>query len=246
MRTPARIVGFALALTLLTSFAGFDPAWAQGSADPIRTRHFKVEFKQPSEIAELIDPLLTEDGSVILRKRLSALIVEDRESVLRRVGDLIESFDIPPRNVAITFILFLGRDIRGEPSRPASSASVFSDEVGAVIEALGDVTKWTSYEPLGSRAVRGQEGSRTVADLSSDYRVSFSIDAVTRRAGNEVVKFSRIVLQRVGRDENGKETLDDLYATAGTLKTGMLHVAGAASGPEAARALFLTMQVEAE
>jgi len=241
-RFPAAIVSSLLVLTFL---AGLLPAGAQES-DPVRTRHFKIEFKQPAEIAELIDPLLTEAGAVMLRPRLSTLIVEDRESVLRRIGQLIESFDLPPRDVAITFILFLGRDIRENPSAPASSASVFSDEVSAVIEALGDVTKWTSYEPLGSRAVRGQEGSETVADLSSDYRVSFSVDAVTRRAGNEVVKFSRIVLQRVGRDDAGNETLDDLYATAGTLKTGMLHVAGAASGPGADRALFLTMQVEAE
>ena len=69
---------------------------------------------------------------------------------------------------------------------------------------------------------------------------------MTRREGKEIVKFDRIVLQRVGRDEDGNETLKSLYATAGTLKTGMLHVAGAASGPGADVALFLTMQVEAE
>ncbi len=54
------------------------------------------------------------------------------------------------------------------------------------------------------------------------------------------------MLQRVGRDDEGKETLERLYATAGTLKTGMLNVLGAASAPGADRALFLTMQVEAE
>jgi len=241
-RTPAAIVGSLLVLAFIVGPARA----ATQEPDPVRTRHFKVEFKQLSDVAELIDPLLTDAGSVIMRPRLSTLIVEDRASVLRRAEQLIDSFDLPPRNVAITFILFLGRDIRENASAPTSSASVFSDEVGAVIDALGDVTKWTSYEPLGSRAVRGQEGSRTVADLSSDYRVSFEVDAVTRRSGTEVVKFSRIVLQRIGHDDSGNETLDDLYATAGTLKTGMLHVAGAASGPEADRALFLTMQVEAE
>jgi hypothetical protein len=214
--------------------------------DTVQTRHFKVEFKPLGDAAELISPLLSDQGSVILRPRLDSLIVEDRASVLLRVGQLLESFDVPPRSVEITFILFLGRDIRENPAAPASSASVFSDEVNAVISALGDVTKWHSYEPLGSRAVRGEEGSRTSADLSTEYRVSFEIATVARRAGDEIVKFDRIVLQRVGRDADGNETLDDLYATAGSLKTGMLHVAGAASGPQADRALFLTMQVEAE
>jgi len=222
------------------------PVAAQESADPVRAQTFRVDFKPLTEAAELIGPLLTDEGSVMMRPRQKRLIVEDRASVLVRIGQVLESFDLPPRSVKITFVLFLGRDIRENASRPASTSSVFSKEVGEVIEALGDVTKWTSYEPLGSRSVRGQEGGRTVADLSSDYRVSFEIDTVTRREGKETVRFDRIILQRVGRDDDGNETLDPLYATAGTLKTGMLHVAGAASGPGADRALFLTMQVEAE
>ncbi len=236
------VVSWLAACGLFCGFVGAEPELR----DPVRARHFKVEFKPLADAAELISPLLTEQGSVILRPRLGSLIVEDRGSVLLKVSQVLETFDVPPRSVKITFILFLGRDIREDPSPPASSASVFSDEVNAVISALGDVTKWHSYEPLGSRAVRGEEGSWTSADLSNDYRVSFEIDTVARRAGNDVVKFDRIVLQRVGRDADGNETLDDLYSTAGTLKTGMLHVAGAASGPQADRALFLTMQVEAD
>jgi len=243
MRSPNQIAIRAAALGLACIML---PVAAQESADPVRAQTFRVEFKPLSEAAELIGPLLTDQGSVMMRPRQKILIVEDRASVLARIGQVLESFDLPPRNVKITFVLFLGRDIRENASRPASTSSVFSKEVSEVIEALGDVTRWHSYEPLGSRSVRGQEGGGTVADLSSDYRVSFEIDTVSRRAGKEIVKFDRIVLQRVGRDEDGNETLESLYATAGTLKTGMLHVAGAASGPGAARALFLTMQVEAE
>ncbi|NIM01149.1 MAG: hypothetical protein GTO30_01210 [Acidobacteria bacterium] len=239
---PRTAIAIALAVGALLAL----PASAQEDADPIRARTFRVEFKPLSEAAELIEPMLTDDGGVMMRPRQKSLIVEDRSSVLERIGQVLESFDLPPRSVKVTFVLFLGRDIREKPSRPASSASVFSEDVNAVIEALADVTKWTSYEPLGSRSVRGQEGGGTVADLSSDYRISFEIDTVTRRGGEEIVKFDRIVLQRVGRDDEGKETLERLYATAGTLKTGMLNVLGAASAPGADRALFLTMQVEAE
>ena len=239
-------VGIAIVAVFLVCVCAVAPAVAQETNDPVRAQTFRVEFKPLTEAAELIDPLLTEQGSVLMRPRQRRLIVEDRASVLARIGQVLESFDLPPRSVKVTFVLFLGRDIRENASRPASTASVFSDDVNAVIEALGDVTKWTSYEPLGSRSVRAAEGGGTVADLSSDYRVSFEIDSVTRRAGKEIVKFDRIVLQRVGHDEDGVETLESLYATAGTLKTGMLHVAGAASAPGADRALFLTMQVEAE
>ncbi len=241
-----RRAGIAICAAALGLVWAVLPVAAQERIDSVHAKAFRVEFKPLSEAAELIAPLLTDEGSVMMRPRQKSLIVEDRASVLLRVGQVLESFDLPPRSVKVTFVLFMGRDIRENASRPASTASVFSEDVNAVIEALGDVTKWTSYEPLGSRSVRGQEGGRTVTDLSSDYRVTFEIDTVTRRAGKEVVKFDRIVLQRVSHDEDGNETLEALYATAGTLKTGMLHVAGAASGPGADRALFLTMQVEAE
>ncbi len=240
-RRSAIVIGGVLAVAGLVL-----PAMAQGDADPIRARTYRVEFKPLAEAAELIEPMLTDEGGVMMRPRQKSLIVEDRASVLERVGQVLESFDVPPRSVKVTFVLFLGRDIRDDPSRPASTASVYSKEVGEVIEALADVTKWHSYEPLGSRSVRGQEGGGTVADLSSDYRVSFQIDTVTRRGGAEIVKFDRIVLQRIGRDAEGNETSQSLYATAGTLKTGMLNVLGAASAPGADRALFLTMQVEAD
>jgi hypothetical protein len=220
--------------------------FAQEFSDPIRARTFKVEFKPLTEAAELVQSVLTDDGTLTLHPRMNRLVVEDRGSVLLKIDSLLKSFDLPPRDVRITFILFMASDRRGAVPQPASSASVFSAEVGSVIESLKDFTKWTSYEPLGNRAVRGQEGVVTEATLSDNYRVSFAVHSVARRAGQEVIKFDRIVLQRIHRDDEGNEKFDDLYTTAGSLKTGMLHVAGAANGPDADRALFLTMQVEAE
>ena len=222
------------------------PVAAQELSDPMRTRTFRVEYKPLSEAAELVQDVMTDEGSLTLHPKLNRLVIEDRASVLLKVGSLLESFDLPPRDVQITFILFLAGDRREAGTRPASSSSVFSNEVDSVIESLKDFTKWTSYEPLGNRAVRGQEGSETAAQLSSEYRVSFAVNSVAKRAGQEVVKFDRIVLQKVVQDASGQERVDNLYTTAGSLKAGMLHVAGAASGPDADRALFLTMQVEAD
>ena len=96
IRRRARIVTCAAALGLVLAVL---PVAAQELTDPIRARTFRVEFKPLSDAAELIGPLLTDEGSVMMRPRQKVLIVEDRTSVLLRVGQVLESFDLPPRSV---------------------------------------------------------------------------------------------------------------------------------------------------
>ena len=212
--------------------------------DPIQAQAFEVHYRPLADAADLVGPLLTEDGSLTLRPRLNTLVVEDRASVLRRVSELIQSFDLPPRSVEVTFTLFLGTDRREESSGRTAPNSVFSKEVRGVIDALGDFTKWTDYRPLGSRLVSGVEGDHLSAELSENYRVVFSVDSVTTRQGADIVKFEKITLQRLDSDESGEDRVVDVHTTGVVLATGRLAVVGAATRPDSGRALFLTMQVE--
>jgi len=212
--------------------------------DPVRARAFEVRYRALADAADLVGPLLTAEGSLTLRPRLSRLVVEDRASVLLRVSELLESFDLPPRGVEVTFTLFLGTDRREENSGGTTPNSVFSKEVRGVIDALGDFTKWTDYQPLGSRLVSGVEGEHLSAELSENYRVVFTVDSVTSRQGSDIVKFEKITLQRLEADETGEERVVDVHTTGVVLATGRLAVVGAATRPDSRRALFLTMQVE--
>jgi hypothetical protein len=58
-----------------------------------------------------------------------------------------------------------------------------------------------------------------------------------------LVKFERVVLQRLERDEEGRETAEELYSMGMVMEMDRLRVVGAASGPDSKRALFLTVQV---
>lgn len=219
---------------------------AQSEGDDAKqTRAFEVRYRDLVDAADLVGPLLSDEGSLTFRPRLKILVIEDRAAVLAKVEDLLQSFDLPPRNVEVTLILFLGTDRRKEPKVPRSPNSVFSDEVRGVIDALGDFTKWVAYEPLGSGVVIGAEGDRMVAKLSSDYRVTLKLESVASRDGDDYVRFSSVDLQRLSRDESGVEAVEHLYTTAAVLRAGTLTVVGAAKRPDANHALFLMMQVEA-
>ena len=215
--------------------------------DPISARAYEVDFRPLSDIADLIQPLLSEDGIVSLRPRLRTLVVEDRVSVLDRITGLIESFDLPPRNVEIKLTLVLGMDQRAAEEertvdRRAPSVDELSREVRGILETLGDFTRWSAYEPLGNRAVVGAEGERLEVQLSSEYRVVFVIEAV--QDGSQKIKLSGFTLQRQITDKQGRQTLETLYSSVPVLSAGRLQVVGAASGADSDRALFLMLQAE--
>ncbi len=209
-----------------------------GAADPVSARAFEVKFKSLADASELIGPLLTSRGTVTLQPRLKTLTVQDRVEVLDRVGSLLASFDIAPRNVEIAMSLFLGTDRREQEAGRIIPPSSMTKDVRGIAETLGDFTKWNAYEPLGGRAVTGVEGGRVTVNLSDEYRVSYDIDTVR----DQSVKLTNFVLQKVTRGADGKDKVQDVYSAAVVLPVGRMLMLGAAQNPESKRALFLTLQ----
>ena len=203
--------------------------------DPISVRAFEVRHRTLHEARTLIIPALSEEGTVTLRPQISRLVVRDHLSVLDEVGALLKTFDLPPRNVEVTLSLFLGSEKReaGRQLRPES----FRQDVRGVTQTLGDFTKWTSYEPLGSQAVTGAEGSRVSVDLSEDYRVVFQAESV-----QDTVRLKDLSLQRLVRTADGTVRAQDVHTSTIDLPVGRLLVVGAAQKPDSPQALFLTLQ----
>ncbi len=233
-----RVVLAALLAVGLCGVSSARAADAPGTADALSARAYEVKFKSLADAAELIGPLLTPQGSVTIQPRLKTLMIQDRISVLDRVGSLLSSFDVAPRNVEIAMSLFLGTDRREQEAGRIIPPSSMTKDVRGIAETLGDFTKWNAYEPLGGRAVTGVEGGRVTVNLSDEYRVAYDIDTVR----DQSVKLTNFVLQRVTRDEDGKEKVQDVYSAAVVLPVGRMLMLGAAQNPESKRALFLTLQ----
>jgi len=247
----------AIALLLaLGALAGTAPALAQGAgspgkadptaagtqgADPLSARAYVVRYRAVADAAELVGALLSPEGELTLKPGLNTLVVEDHVSVLDRVASMLASYDLPPRRVEVTVNLFLGRREEDATRARGPGAAGFSREVRGVIETLGDFTRWTSYEPLGSRSVVGVEGDELVASISPEYVVTFTVESVH---SSGAIKFKRFSLQRVERAEDGTEKLEDLYTAGMVVDAGDLTLLVAASGPDADRALFLALQAE--
>ena len=238
-----RRVVVALVLVLAGAFRAGAPAVAaeQGdAADAVSARAYEVKFKSLADAAELVAPMLSPQGTVTLQPRLKMLTVQDRVSVLDRVAALLASFDLAPRNVEISMSLFLGTDRREQEAGRSVPPPSMTRDVRGIAETLGDFTKWNAYEPLGGRAVTGAEGGRVTVNLSAEYRVSYEIEAV----GDQSVKLTGFVLQRITRGADGKDKIQDVYSAAVVLPVGRMLMLGAAQNPESKRALFLTLQAK--
>ena len=244
-RIPGRMMPLALLCLVAVWIAGAGGLAAEPQDEgegPILARAYKVHHRSLTDAAELVEPLLSEEGSLSLRPRLKTLVVEDRASVLDKVGPLLESFDLPPHAVEVTLTLFIGKDLsEGESGRLALPGDV-SFEVLDVMEKIQKISKWKSYELLGSRSVSGVEGGRVTATLSDEYRIVLEIGAVDETRSK--VTFKTLSVQKVIPTAAGGVRYEDVYTVAMVSPLGRLKLVGAASGPDSHQALFLSLRAE--
>jgi len=231
-----------LLTALVVALAAWSAVPAQGDGDPFMARAYQVRHRPLVDAYEVVDAVLSPEGTATLRPRLNLLVVQDRRSVLDRIETLLRGFDLPPRRVDVTLTLFLGTDrLAAQGRKKMAGGAGMSKEVRGVIDTLGDVTKWVAYEPLGTRSITGVEGDSVTATLSDEYRVVFKVQSVDENAGE--VRFERVSLQRLAVDDEGKQRVSDVYTAGMSLSAGRMHVVGAARQPGSDRALFLIVQV---
>lgn len=205
--------------------------------DPLQARTFEVRYRSIREAGELVGEILSAEGTLTLKPQMRLLLIKDYASVLQRVEALLQSYDLPPRNVEVILGLYLG-------TKRQESHNGQAPPRRSVIELPSlSFTHWTSYETLGSRSVNGVEGTEVVANLSRNYRVVFTVEGVDAR--QKVVKFKSISLQRIRQTAEGPDRIDNLYSAAAVVDMGKQQIFGAATDPEADQALFLTLLTQA-
>lgn len=241
---PIRIHRVLYAFGLLALLAATPALAADGKkdADPIQTRAFEVRFRPLGDAADIVGAVLSTEGEVTQQFRLKRLVVRDHVSVLGQIPSLLESFDVPPRNVEVTVNLFLGKDRRGQDAGRLGQDKEISRELRGITETLGDFTKWTAYEGLGARSVTAVEGTPVTLDLSDDYRVVFEIESVPESRDSTKVAFKSFKVFKVHRAADGSEHSEVLYDARVILAAGRLTTVGAAKSPDAPQALFVGLQ----
>lgn len=208
----------------------------QSDAPRRPTQLFTIRFKDVNDVYLLIEPLLSERGTVQMQPRLKTLAVTDDEETLQKIDEIIRSYDLPPRSVEVALQLILATTAGGQSEK-------ISPRIRGVIEKLNEIsTRWSDYRLLGSATVLSAEGERTSVQLGEDYRISFAVDYASDE--QKLVRFKRFTLDRREkprypelREENYARVLD----TALNLKSDKLYIFGASRLESSNRALFMTI-----
>jgi len=234
----ARATRLILVAFLLLGLPGLlFPQMEKGSpASRLPTQLFTIRFKDVNDVYLLIEPLLSDRGTVQMQPRLKTLAVTDDAETLQKIDEMIRTYDLPPRSVEVALQLILATTPGGQPEK-------ISPRIRGVIEKLNEIsTRWSDYRLLGSATVLSAEGEKTSVQLGDDYRISFALDYASDE--QKLVRFKRFTLDRREkprdrelREENFSRVLD----TALNLKSDKLYIFGASRLESSNRALFMTI-----
>ena len=242
MQRPTRRLGRAcLFIIVLLSVPASPHLDAQsGRAETLPTQLFTVRFKDVNDVYLLIEPLLSAKGSVQMQPRLKTLTVTDDEATLRKIGELIRGYDLPPKNVAVAFQLIL--------ASASKAPEKISPQIRGVIEKLNELsTRWSDYRLLGSATITASEGEKASVEVGEDYRISFAVDYASD--DQKLVRFKRFTLDR-REAPKGPENPEGTYArvldTALNLKDDKLYIFGASKMESSNRALFMSIKASVQ
>jgi hypothetical protein len=229
-------------VALLLCAVAAQPAGA--AADPVEepeleTRVFSVQFKPIEDVVLLVRNVLGENGSLTLQPRLKAVIVTDEPALLERVAQLIESFDVPPRQVHLDVQLLMGS--LGKPPEKQKLQPGVRRLPGIdrdLRDALGNLI-WTDYDLLGSASFTTAEGEESTLALGDDYRIRLKVGTVNTQ--QNVTRFERFTLERRQAQPGGQETLRPIWDQVLNLRDNRRYVFGATQLKESSRAVFLSI-----
>ena len=220
-----------LVLLALLAVAAGPVSGAEADAE-LDTRVFEIHHKNMEEVVSLIEGALSDDSSVLMRRRIRTLAVTDRPTNLEEVARLIKAFDVPPQNVSVRISLV--RASRGMPGVAAKRSPP-----GVLPQSFRELTKFVDYELLGGMALETTESESSSLMLGDEYRIRFEVDQVDDRAGR--VRLRDFVLERREiRPEEG-EVWVPIMDTVVSLRSGTPYLFGATRGQEARRALFVSI-----
>ncbi|MBI4161296.1 MAG: hypothetical protein HY509_02485 [Acidobacteria bacterium] len=220
----------ALGLWLLAPAVRSEP-----EAPGLETRVFQIHFKEVSDIFLLIEDQVGETGAIWMQPKLKTISVTDTPENLDRIARLIAEYDLPPRNIEVTFRLILA-------STRATEGQVEPPRVRDIIRKIDEVTtRWGNYRLLGSATVIGTEGERSELMVGEEYRIGFWIEYAGERQGVVTVRLADFSLERLQEDPEKKPGFVPLLTTSLNLKRDQLYILGTSKSESHDRALFVAI-----
>ncbi|HEX2139891.1 MAG TPA: type IV pilus secretin PilQ [Woeseiaceae bacterium] len=222
--------------------------------EPLYSEFIQVNYAKASDLAQLIssgegqNSLLSDRGTVSVDDRTNTLLVQDTASQLQEIRRLVETLDIPIRQVLIeSRIVIVNDDLSRDlgvrlgltafEENSSDGVTVFSGNgtgtdtmIGSALDNLADPDNGTIFPielpTLNNRynvnvPIANAAGRFSLAVLESDYLVDLELTALEAEGRGEIVSTPRVITanQTEARIEQGVEIPYQESASSGATTT---------------------------
>jgi hypothetical protein len=203
-------------------------------ADGPVSRVFRLEHRPAREAVSLVEPLLSPEGSVLVRPRDNSLTVVDDAATVARVAEVLAGFDVAPASYRVRVRLIRGS---AKPSPPGVAA-------GDVPSLPSGLLPYASYREIGGFEAVTKEGERLETSVGGRYSLSFGLRRIASES--ERVELSRFVLaRREGPSKlGGVDIVHTLLQSNVSLLVGQTFVMVATPSEGSGEALLLVVVAE--
>ena len=200
-------------------------------------RAFSIRYRLVRDVAVVVGPLLSPDGSMTIQPQFNLLTVRDSAAVIERVAKAVEAWDVPPPSYRVGIRLLLGTTV---PATPGPTPLV----TGGVGAELMKVFHFTSYKEIETVQVTATEGTVVEAEAGGRYHLRFGV----RAAANDPdrIQLGQFEVTRREPTSPGNETLRPLLRTTVSLEIGQTAIVGLARSEGASQGLVLVLWAERE
>lgn len=198
-RTPSS--GFRSLLILLLALGGAIPATGQPQAETFVRHAFALEHQPAGDLLEWIEPMLSDLGTVELRRASNTIVLRDAPSVLEEILPLVRAFDHAPREIELEIYLLEASRRQGEdpPSELPESVAL----------GLGKLLRFNSYTMLAGGTISAVEGERVRYELGTKFLLRFRVGTVLYE--QKIKLYGLEVTRDVGVEERLLQTHLNLF-----------------------------------
>lgn len=231
-RSAAAVLGLILACLVAWLGPGAGPASSQVSGNPETTFQvyaYTLQYKDPLEALPLIEPLLSQKGTVELQPGGKTLVVRDTLAALGRIVPALRAFDRPPQELRIE-VMIVRADSRPHPSSTSDQLPEWLEE------RLRGLLRWDFYTLIARSGLETREDEGVTHEIGHRYGLSFRPG--TLMAGDRL-RLHDFKIWRVGQED-----AEPLIEATLNLWLGKPKVLGLANSESSERALMVVLTCE--
>jgi hypothetical protein len=202
------------------------------AADARELRVFPIHHRPVHELAALIEPLLSADGSFTVQPKFNLITVQDDPEVLDKVAKLLAEWDVPPLSYRVRVRVLLGTTVPPTPGPPGPLIS----GIGA---DLSKVFHYTSYQDVETIQLTATEGTVVEALAGGRYHLHFVLRALPGDPNR--VQFTQFEVARREQGATEAEAMRSLLRTTVSLQVGQTAIVAAARSEGASQGLILVL-----